>query len=68
MSPHNHANMTKENLALKRGDIMTFLNSDVDPVTKKTRKTPDLLRTALTLGGHDAVEIDKVIGDWNSYV
>ena len=62
------SNFTNENLDLTRQDIMNFLDSDRDSKTKKTRKKPADLRAVLKNGGHKDAEIEKVVGDWDSYL
>ncbi len=61
-------NLTEENLTLTRAHIQAFLNSDVDAKTKKTKKKPDDLKRELKAKGHKDEEIDKVLGDWDSYL
>ena len=68
MSRTERKNFTPENLDLTRADIMAFMDSDRDPKTKKTKKKPEDLEAELKRLGHDDSEIEKVLGDWDSYL
>lgn len=73
MSQTRRQNFTEENLSLTREMVQAFLDQGRrrDPQGRrleKSRKKPEDLRTELKTKGHRDAEIDKVIGDWDSYL
>lgn len=74
MSRVKRANFTEEDLSLTRTDIQMLLdtgrpkNKDGQPDrTKKSSLTPDEMRVNLKKAGHKDENIEKLIGDLDSY-